>query len=73
MEAEAQNYRLDFYQQLPYGWRTTPEGTFTDRYMWQQMLRHPACRWYSSTTPTFLYFKRGHFPGSPLEKRLPEL
>lgn len=66
-------HRLDFYRQLPYGWRTTPAQYFTDRYMWQQMLSHPKGKLFSSTTPTFLYFKRGHFPGWPLEKRLPEL
>ena len=32
------------YRTLPYGWRTTPEGIATDRYMWQQFLRDPAHR-----------------------------
>jgi hypothetical protein len=31
-------HRLDAYRRLPHGWRTTPAGTATDLYMWQQWL-----------------------------------
>ncbi len=29
-------HRMDAYRRLPHGWRTTPAGTATDLYMWQQ-------------------------------------
>jgi glycosyltransferase involved in cell wall biosynthesis len=66
-------HTLKLYQKLPYGWRTTPEGQFTDTYMWKQFLAHPDCNAYSHHKPTILYFKRGHFPGVPVSKRKKEL
>lgn len=32
------------YRALPHGWRTTPAGISTDKYMWQQFAADPACR-----------------------------
>ena len=66
-------HTLEFYRQLPYGWRSTPVGTPTDLYMWQQILAQPHCRAISSPRLTVL-----NFP-SPLrrdwspEQRLAEL
>jgi len=66
-------HTLEMYRKLPYGWRTTPEGIFTDHYMWQQFLAHPECRAASSDRPTILYLPRGGHPGWPVERRLTEL
>ncbi len=55
-------HTLELYRRLPFGWRTTPEGTPTDLYMWQQILSVPNCRAVSGSRPTVL-----HFP-SPLRK-----
>lgn len=66
-------HTLAFYQQLPYGWRTTPEGQYTDVYMWKQFLAHPQCHAYSHDEATMLYFKRGNFPGAPVSEREKEL
>ncbi|MEQ8705670.1 MAG: glycosyltransferase family 2 protein [Phaeodactylibacter sp.] len=51
-------HRLDFYHQLPFGWRTTPEEYATDSYMWQQFYAHDHCQPFNSSFPTILYFKR---------------
>jgi glycosyltransferase involved in cell wall biosynthesis len=66
-------HTLDMYRRLPHGWRRTPTDKYTDRYMWEQFLTHPACRTATSTWPTILYFKRGKHPGWATEKRLEEL
>jgi glycosyltransferase involved in cell wall biosynthesis len=66
-------HTLDMYRRLPYGWRTTPRGNYTDVYMWQQFLSQPVCRTATSTHPTILYFKRGDHPGLPVAERLAEL
>jgi hypothetical protein len=57
-------HTLDAYRRLPFGWRTTPEGTHTDLYMWQQFLAKPDCRCLSSSKLTV-----AHFP-SPARTRL---
>lgn len=49
-------HTLQMYRRLPHGWRTTPAGTFTDAYMWQQFLADPACRATSAVWPTVLGF-----------------
>lgn len=66
-------HRMDFYKKLPYGWRTTPLGQFTDIYMWEQFIKHPKCKTYCGLEPTVLWFKRGHFPGMSTEERKKEL
>ena len=49
-------HTLSIYRSLPHGWRTTPAGTPTDLYMWQQLLAEPGCRAKSSVRPTVLCF-----------------
>lgn len=66
-------HRLDFYHQLPYGWRTTPTNQPTDQYMWDQMLAHPNCQVSVVWQPTLFYFKRNDHPGWPTAKRFEEL
>ena len=63
-------HTLDAYRRLPDGWRTTPEGTATDRYMWSQFLDQPWVTVATSPMPTVLYFKRGGHPGLATAERL---
>jgi len=66
-------HTLEMYRKLPYGWRTTPEDTFTDIYMWEQFLAHPECRAISGTVPTILYFPRGNRTEWSVQEKLEEL
>lgn len=66
-------HTLEFYRQLPYGWRTTPPGVPTDLYMWQQILGQPHCRALSSTRLTTLNFPSPLRPDWSPEQRLAEL
>jgi len=58
---------------LPFGWRTTPVGTYTDLYMWQQFLTDPACHAISGARATALNFAGSHRIGWTLEHREAEL
>ncbi len=49
-------HTLHMYRKLPHGWRTTPAGTPTDLYMWQQFLSDPGCRAKSAMRPTVVCF-----------------
>ncbi len=51
-------HTLAFYRRLPYGWRTSPAGHYTDYYMWQQLAAQPDCRGRSGLRPSILYFPR---------------
>lgn len=66
-------HTLAMYRRLPHGWRTTPEGRPTDRYMWEQFLEQEACRTASSTWPTILYFNRTAPPAWSTPRRREEL
>jgi hypothetical protein len=44
------------YRRLPYGWRTTPPGHWTDHYMWQQFLAEPWVRAVTATRVTVVQF-----------------
>ena len=44
------------YQQLSYGWRTTPPDVNTDVYMWRQFLINKKCKPLSIQKPTGLHF-----------------
>jgi GalNAc5-diNAcBac-PP-undecaprenol beta-1,3-glucosyltransferase len=35
------SHTRELYQKLPYGWRTAPQGTYTDLFMWQQFVSLP--------------------------------
>jgi hypothetical protein len=37
-------HTLELYRRLPEGWRTAPDGIYTDLYMFQQILAVPGCR-----------------------------
>lgn len=66
-------HTLEFYKQLPEGWRTTPSTHPTDIYMWLQFFDHSNLKFTSTFDFTILYFKRGNYPGWPAEKRAEEL
>ncbi len=66
-------HTLAFYRRLPYGWRTTPAGTPTDLYMWQQILSVPDCRAVSGSHPTVLHFPSPARSGWSIKERLAEL
>lgn len=66
-------HTLAFYRRLPFGWRTTPEGTPTDLYMWQQLLEDPTCRAHSAKRPSVLNFPAPERRGWTLSERGEEL
>jgi glycosyltransferase involved in cell wall biosynthesis len=66
-------HSLASYRRLPFGWRTTPAGVKTDRYMWRQFLADGQCTGRSAPWPTVLYFNRGDHPGWPSAARGEEL
>jgi glycosyltransferase involved in cell wall biosynthesis len=61
------------YRALPHGWRTTPAGTPTDLYMWQQFLEQPGIRLASSALPLVFNFATPDRKGWTLAERLVEL
>ena len=67
------SHTLEMYRRLPYGWRTTPDGIYTDYYMQQQFLGEASCCAVSSMRPTMLKFKSPDRNGWTLEQRVTEL
>jgi len=68
-----QAHTLSYYRQLPYGWRTTPEGIGTDTYMARQFLAQKDCRAASGNRPTYIGFPHGERRAWTLEQRVAEL
>jgi len=66
-------HTLAAYRALPEGWRTTPDGIFTDLWMWQQFLANPELRLASSSCPTLLHFATPDRADWTPEQRLAEL
>lgn len=66
-------HTMDFYRRLPYGWRTTPRGTFTDLYMWQQILAVTGVRATTGFRPSLLHFPSTERRDWSQNKRLEEL
>jgi glycosyltransferase involved in cell wall biosynthesis len=66
-------HTLEMYRRLPFGWRTTPPGVPTDRYMQQQFLAEPSCRAVSGTRPTYLHFESAPRAKWSADERLHEL
>jgi hypothetical protein len=66
-------HNLELYRRLPAGWRTTPAGTPTDLYMWQQILAEPSCRAVSGSRPRVLHFPSPERTGWSVDERLAEL
>jgi glycosyltransferase involved in cell wall biosynthesis len=61
------------YRSLPYGWRTTPDGIATDRYMWRQFLSDPSCRVGTTRRPTLLVLASTLRTSMTLDERLEEM
>lgn len=66
-------HTLAMYRRLPYGWRTTPPGLATDRYMWQQFFDLADCRPVSHTRPTYIGFPQPLRSAWSIEQRCQEL
>jgi hypothetical protein len=64
---------METYRSLPFGWRTTPEGTQTDWYMFQQFLNMDSCRASSGTFPSAITFPSPSRLDWPSERRVAEL
>ena len=59
-------HRLDAYRKLPYGWRETPPGRWSDHYMWQQWFATPGLKYATGDRLTVLKFEasgRGDMTG----------
>ena len=63
------SHRLDAYRRLPFGWRTTPEGTPTDHHMWLQWLESPDFKGALGTRLTHLWFPDRYWVTVPVEQR----
>lgn len=50
------SHTADAYRRLPYGWRTAPEGFYTDQYMIMQFLDQEWCRFGLGDWPTVVRF-----------------
>ena len=66
-------HTLELYHRLPHGWRTTPAGTHTDLYMWQQILSVQGVRLASGHKATVLHFPSSLRPDVTTEERFDEL
>jgi glycosyltransferase involved in cell wall biosynthesis len=63
-------HSLEAYRRLPHGWRTTPAGIQTDRYMWMQWLEQPWVRAVTSRRLTHLQFPDPMWRGVAEEERV---
>lgn len=61
------------YRRLPHGWRTTPDGYFTDQYMVLQFLEQPWCRFGHGDWPTVVRLPSTARGEMPAEDRRDEL
>lgn len=66
-------HTMALYRRLPHGWRTKPEGTWSDLYMWQQILSVPGVRAASGTRPTVIHLPSSLRRGWSVDRRLREL
>jgi glycosyltransferase involved in cell wall biosynthesis len=66
-------HTLAMYRRLPHGWRTTPQGSATDVYMWRQFLADETCRTATEHRLTVLNFPSAERREWTLEHRLDEL
>ena len=66
-------HTLIAYRRLSHGWRSTPPGTPTDLYMWQQFLQNPDLLAVSSPEPTAVVFPSPQRRGWALADRLAEM
>jgi len=65
-------HTMELYRRLPGGWLPTPEGIYTDLYLWQRLLSLPGTRTASGTRPTVLHFPSSVRVGWSSEERIAE-
>jgi hypothetical protein len=70
---ECAGHTRELYRRLPHGWRTSPEGIWSDLYMWQQILRVPGVRVRTGTRPTVIHLPSSLRRAWKTEERLVEL
>jgi glycosyltransferase involved in cell wall biosynthesis len=73
VDLSSTGHRMEAYRRLPEGWRTTPEGIYTDLYMWQQFLCHPDCTSASAFRITAVTFPSTTRTDWSLAERVEEL
>ena len=66
-------HTLDAYRRLPFGWRDTPEGYYTDQYMLLQFLAEPWCRFGLTEVPTVAHLADSQRRDMSADERLDEL
>jgi hypothetical protein len=66
-------HTLELYRRLPEGWRTTPDGTYTDLYMFQQILSVPGCRVAAGAKATVINLPSPERRDWTLDERVAEL
>jgi len=66
-------HTAELYRRLPGGWQPTPQGIYTDLYLWQRLLALPGTRTASGTWPTVLHFPSHLRKGRSAEQRLAEI
>jgi hypothetical protein len=66
-------HTLELYRRLPHGWRTTPDGIFTDLFMFQQILAVPGCRVAAGAKATVINLPSPERRGWTLDERVAEL
>jgi GalNAc5-diNAcBac-PP-undecaprenol beta-1,3-glucosyltransferase len=66
-------HTLELYRRLPEGWRTTPDGIYTDLYMFQQILGVPGCRVAAGAKATVVNLPSPERRGWTLDERVAEL
>lgn len=66
-------HTMELYRRLPGGWRPTPEGIYSDLYLWQRLLALDAVRAASGTKPTVVHLPSSTRRGWSVDERLAEL
>jgi len=66
-------HTLELYRRLPQGWRTTPDGIYTDLYMFQQILAVPGCRVAAGAKATVINLPSPERADWTLDERVAEL
>lgn len=69
----AMGHTRAWYERLPHGWRTAPDGVPTDSWMWRQLLEDPAVRARSGFIPTLVHLPSPQRRDMTAEQRLDEL
>jgi hypothetical protein len=66
-------HTVELYRRLPEGWRTTPDGIYTDLYMFQQILAVPGCRVAAGARATVINLPSPERRDWTLDERVAEL